>query len=280
MRGLLSQATWVAVALACLCLANDPARAGGISTDGGITPAQDRVVVRSRMAYLHRADSWGADNHTDLYMFPLVAAWGVLPELTVMGKAAWAHRSMAMMGKSTSDSGVADALVQVKYKLYRYNSRRHVFAAAPTLGVEVPTGMEPFSSDTWDLRMGAHLSYRYNRSAADLTAAYLWNGILSGETATAPASEAEATMALSHVFAWPGYSRLAIVPVLEVSANVSGMGQSKHPTGAVTNIAPGFKVILRQVIFEALVQIPVWQEKGQDALEQRMGVVSGVRFLF
>jgi len=284
---------FVAVVVAGLSYAPFPAIAGGISVDGGLTPAQGRVILRTRLAFLQRAASWSAKPSTEKFMVPFVAAWGVLPELTLMGRTSVMHMKMSMaddgmMGDGMMDSGdssktgMGDLLLQAKYKLYRRNSRNWVLGIAPTLGIESPTGTNGMSSDSWDTRAGLHVTQRWYRLNADLTTSYVWNGMAGVDSDSGdPGDELQVNLALSHVFAIPGAPKLALSPVLELSAGWEGVENGMDSDGleAFMYVSPGLLFITRWVILEALVQLPVWQENPAGTLDRNIGLITGLRFL-
>lgn len=221
-------------------------------------------------------------------MVPFVAAWGVLPELTVMARTSAVHSQMSMAGDGmmaggeSSETGMGDLLLQAKYKLYRWNSRNLVMGVAPTLGLEAPTGLNGFSSDTWDLRAGLHFTHRWRRLNADLTAAYVWNGLAGVDSDSGdPADELQLTLAFSRMFRLPGASSLALSPVLELSTSWTGVEGKGGADGAeaVVYVSPGMLFVTRWVIFEALAQVPVWQQNPTGILERSIGLIMGVRFL-
>lgn len=77
---------------------------------------------------------------------PVVIAYGLYPNLALMLRQKFLHRSMTMMAKTQSDTGIGDLFFLVKYKAYRLNTRSYTLDVATTLGAEVPTGDNTFSS--------------------------------------------------------------------------------------------------------------------------------------
>lgn len=287
MKRLLLAMLLLAVALCWTGVAR-PALAGGISTDSGLTPAQNRIILRTRLAYLQRAASWGASPSMEMLMVPFVAAWGVLPELTVMGRTAVVNKRMSMpadgmmTAQDSSKTGMGDLLLQAKYKLYRWNGRTSVFGVAPTFGIEAPTGTDGFSSESWDLRAGLHVTHRWHRLSADLTATYVWNGAVdAGAESGDPGDELELVLAFTQVFRLPGSSTLALSPVLELSTGWSGVedGFGSEATEGALFLSPGAMFYTRWVIFEVLCQVPVWQQTPAGMLERNIGLIGGLRFL-
>lgn len=285
-----------------LVVAPGPLGAAGISVDSGLTPAQGRVVLRTQLRYMKRADpQWDSEPRMEMFMVPLVAAWGALPKLTLMARAAVGHRVMTMMGgdqnsaggmempmggeEEMTRTGLGDLLVMMKYGAVRVNTRDFVIGVAPTLGIEAPSGTGGISSKTWDLHAGIHFTGRWKRLSMDLSAKYILNGIDRVGAANEPGDEAGVDLALSHPFALPNHRDLALAPVLEMSfrhqwRTGADVGISGGMAERFLNVSPGLLFITRWFILEALVQFPVWQESGMGAMAPRqIGVIGGLRVL-
>ncbi len=262
--------------------------AGGISVNSGLTPAQGRVVLRTQFRYLKRASpQWDSEPRMEMFMVPLVAAWGALPKLTLMTRAAVGHRVMAAMmgGKETSSTGLGDLLVLVKYGVVRLNTRHFVLGVAPTLGIEAPVGTGGISSKTWDLHAGIHVTGRWRRLSMDLSTKYIWNGMdRTGLGARNPGDEVGVDLALSHPFPIPNHPAFAFSPVLELSFRHQWRaGRDGRLTGGMAErflyVSPGLLFITRWVIVEALAQFPVWQESGMGMDPRQFGLIAGIRVL-
>ena len=157
--------------------------ATGISIDAGLTPAENRWMLRSQVRYMHRDnDPSPMMREMKMHMFPVVVAYGLRPDLTVMVRQAIMRSEMAMMSQSSPVVGFADLLVLAKYRLARVNTSTYTLGVAPTLGLEIPSGKENFSSNSYDLRMGCFVSGRLRSLGIDLNATYIWNGmVLTGD---------------------------------------------------------------------------------------------------
>ncbi|MHC4528138.1 MAG: transporter, partial [Planctomycetota bacterium] len=153
------------------------AKAAGISVDAGLTPAEDRWIFRTQVRHMRRkSDPTAMDREMSTYAYPTVLAYGLRPDLTLMARQTVMHRRTSMGGSSRSDTGLADLFVLGKYKLYRRNTREYTFGTAATLGVELPTGDDDFTSETWDLQPGLFTSWRSGPWASDFNISYTWNG--------------------------------------------------------------------------------------------------------
>ncbi len=74
-------------------LISEQATAAGISVDAGLTPPEDRWIIRSQFRYMHRKnDPTPMNQKMDTYTFPLVVAYGFRPDLTLMIRQPVKHR--------------------------------------------------------------------------------------------------------------------------------------------------------------------------------------------
>ncbi len=131
------------------------AYAGGISFDAGLTPPDDRWILRTQVRYMQRNDDPSPmGREMSMLMFPVVLAYGLRPDLTIMVRQSVISREMSMTGNSEKNSGLGDLFILAKYRAYRLNTPDYTFGIAPTLGLEIPSGIKTFSSETWDLNAG------------------------------------------------------------------------------------------------------------------------------
>ncbi|MHC4557922.1 MAG: transporter, partial [Planctomycetota bacterium] len=255
--------------------------------DAGLTPAEDRWIFRTQLRYMQRKDDpTPMDRKMDTYAVPIVLAYGLRPDLTLMVRQVVKHRKMSMAGSVSRDTGLDDLFILGKYRLYRRNTREYTFGIAPTLGLEFPTGDDDFTSDTWDLEPGLFASWRSGPWASDFNIAYKWNGFADkGEGGLNPGDELSVDLALAHQFSIGQKADTSLTPVLEFSYkhlspdrlsghNVSNTGES------LFFISPGVKFTKSSHILEALVQIPAWQDQKDSQLEQGTRLILGARFMF
>ena len=262
------------------------ASAAGISIDAGLTPAENRWMFRSQVRYMQRDnDESEAKRKMEAYIFPVVVAYGLRSDLTVMARQAFVRREMTMMGNQSSSSGLGDLLLLAKYKLLRINSPKYTIGIAPTLGLEFPTGKDEFSSNTYDIRMGGFFSGRMVPLGVDLNITYIWNGMAeTGGVETDPGDEFMVQTALAYQMGVGSSSNMAIAPVIESSyLNVSSNskdGEAIANTGeSVLWLSPGFKFTWSSFILESLIQIPVWQNQEGMQTERAPTFLFGIRVM-
>ncbi|UCG59615.1 MAG: transporter [Phycisphaerales bacterium] len=274
-------------ALVVLAVASSNAIAAGISVDAGLTPAEDRWILRSQVRYMRRNnDPTPMDRRMNMYAFPAVVAYGLRPDFTLMVRQVVKHMDMSMAGSRSRTTGLDDLFILGKYKLYRRNTPQYTFGIATTLGLEIPTGTNSFSSGTWDAQPGLYTSWRSGPWAADFNVAYSWNGFADrDESGVNPGDELSLDWALAYQLSIGDNARVTLAPVLELSyRNISSDrqgGLDVANTGeSVLYLSPGAKLTVSSFILEALLQIPVWQDQQGLQLDRNLGFILGSRYMF
>jgi hypothetical protein len=262
-------------------------QAGGISVDAGITPAEDRWILRTQVRHMQRRnDPTEMGREMTRYVFPIVLAYGLRSNVTLMMRQTALRQEMSMMGNNEEKTGLGDLFVLVKYKAYRLNTASYTFALAPTLGLELPTGSDAFTSETWDLNTGMYLSWRSGPWAADMNVAYAWRGFADeNKNDVDPGDQLSLDCAFAHQFSIGEKASTSLAPVLEFSYKKTQadrlQGQDISNTGeSVLQISPGVKVTVSSTIIEALIQVPAWQDQEGLQLEQGIVVLIGTRVMF
>lgn len=276
------------IILVSLVLAALNAHAAGISVDVGLTPAEDRWIVRTQLRYMQRHDDSAVAAHKmDRYILNTVVAYGLRRNLTLMLKQPVVYQKMSMHG-STSKKGTsfADLSLLVKYGIYRRNTQKYTLGFATTLGIELPTGADTLTSDTWDIKPGLYMSWRRGPWASDFNLAYVWNGFADKSSHDInPGNEFILNWALAYQFSLGTKADISLTPVLEASyKNISPDRFKSHNvsnTGeAVVYLSPGIKFTKLSFILELLIQIPAWQQQKGSQLKRGTGVLIGSRFMF
>ncbi len=261
--------------------------AGGISIDAGLTPAANRWILRSQVRILQRDNNPAAPSmQMEAYMFPVMVAYGLRSDAMIMVRQLYMRREMTMMSKSATSSGLGDLFILGKYRLARVNTSTYTLGIAPTLGIELPTGEDGFTSDSYDLRSGMLMSGRVHSWRMDLNLTYAWNGVaLARGTNVDPGDEVAVEAAVARQFSIGKNADIAIAPVLESSyrklfadddddgVTVSNTGESHFL------VAPGLKLTRGSFVLEGLVQFPVWQEHEGSQTERSTSVLLGIRLM-
>ncbi len=262
------------------------ANAGGISFDAGLTPPYDRWILRTQVRYMQRQDDPSPMNREmSTFMFPVVLAYGLRPDLTIMMRQSVISREMSMTGNTDKNSGLGDFFILAKYRAYRLNTPNYTLGIAPTLGLELPSGGDTFTSETWDVNAGLYTSWRSGLWAADSNIAYMWNGFAGAENSTDPGDELSFNLAFAYQFIFGERARSSLAPVLELNFNHISVdrldGHDVSNTGETfMHLSPGIKFTTSSLILEILLQNPVWQRQKGSQLKRNVGIIVGSRILF
>ena len=271
------------ITIVTLVLLSSTAKTAGISVDAGLTPPEDRWILRTQLRYMAKKNDVRKMSNT---IISSVFAYGIRRNLTFMIKQMVLNQKMSMGESDDKKSGLSDLSLLCKYGLYRHNTREYIFGIASTLALELPTGNDTFTSETWDIRPGLYLSLRKGYWATDLNISYSWNGFTGQNSMDInPGDELSLDWALAHQFSLGNKSQVSLAPVLELSfkkilpdyfnnQNVSNTGES------IFFVSPGIKYTKSSFILETLIQLPAWQsQKGVQLKHSTRGLV-GLRFMF
>jgi hypothetical protein len=256
--------------------------ASGISVDAGLTPAEDRWIVRMQ----YRQMSMDAAMHTmDTDMLMAVAAYGFTRDVTLMIRQMAVSRVMRMSvtGNENTASGLTDLAVLGKFGMYRKNTRHMILALAATLALKMPTGAEDISTDTWDWQAGIYGSWRSGRWGNDLNLTYTWNDFTNrAPSGITPGDVIGVDIAFSYQFSVGSSGRTSLTPVLELNYRYSMANQSEGQVvggdGSILFVSPGLKFTYDSFIVEVLIQNPV-NQTYQNVEQNRHGLV-GFRYMF
>lgn len=276
----------VIIAASVVVLSSGSLLAGGISADAGLTPAQDKWIVRSQVRFMQRGnDSSSMLREMQAYMVPFVVAYGLRPELTLMVRQVYLSRTMTMNGMDTKTDGLHDLFVMAKYRALRKNTRDYTFGLAPSIGLSLPTGADGIGSKSLDLSLGLNGSYRRANWAVDANFEVGIDGV-SGKGGEYTRGETISLVtAIARQFSIGAGARNALAPVVEVAWVNAGTrrlaGVDVPNTGeSYMQLSPGLKFTHSSLILESLVMIPVWQDQEGMQTELEVSGLIGVRVMF
>ena len=195
------------------------ASAVGITVDAGLTPPEGRWILRTHIRYMQRInDPTPIDRKMSSSTFSIVMAYGIRSDLTLMVRQALIHQEMSISGSDDVKTGLGDLFIQAKYKAYRRNTPKYTFGIAPTIGLELKSGHDSFTSGSWDLRMGLYTSWRSGPWGSDFNIAYSWNGFADDdEYGVNPGDQLFLNLAFAHQLSISKKASPTLAPVLELS---------------------------------------------------------------
>ncbi len=258
----------------------------GISVDAGLTPAEDRWIFRTQFRYLSFGSMAKGQQEMEMYIVPVILAYGLKSNLTLFCRQPVMRRNMSMMGASSAESGFGDLFIMGKFKVFRRNHVNYTLGLAATLGIEIPTGSDGFSSETWDLKPGLYFSWRRGSLGSDVSMTYTLNGFADkGQNNMNPGNEFAVDWAASYQFGLGERSMISIAPVIEVSyrdlsPDRLNLQDIENSGESLLFFSPGMKVTLSSFILEALVQIPVVQNRNGVQIERNATWLFGMRYMF
>ncbi|RCW38556.1 hypothetical protein [Marinilabilia salmonicolor] len=246
-------------------------RAEGISVDAGLTPAQDRIIVR--LQYRSIINRMGG-NEIRMHMMPLVVAYGLTPDVTVMMRNAYrdvvSNETMMQM-----DNRFMDPFLMGKMKLYRKNTRHYSLGVAGFVGSTFPV-LRKSAANTFSPVIGVNSSFRPGLWSFDLNNAYEWVNYNTSEKEAA-AGVFQVNLAISRNILLPGLENWILSPVQEFSLI------NNNPVAGESNISgfvsPGFQVVSPHLKIEGLYQIAV-NDSQSEVLQAGNRVILGLRFMF
>jgi len=245
-------------------------RAEGISVDAGLTPAQDRIVVR--LQYRNMLNRMG-NNDMVMHMMPVVVVYGLSSDVTVMlrniYRAVGTNETMIEM-----DNRWMDPFLMGKVKLYRHNARTYTVGVAGFTGTTFPI-LNSSLSKTFSPVLGLNASYRPGLWSFDLNNAYEWVNYNSEKNQSA-AQQLQLNLAVSRNILLPEIENWVLAPVQEFSfiRNNPVSGDS----GSFGFISPGFQLVSPHIKFEGLYQIAI--NSSQPGMKNGNRLILGLRFMF
>ncbi|HSH19914.1 MAG TPA: hypothetical protein VLA03_05655 [Draconibacterium sp.] len=245
-------------------------KAEGISVDAGLTPGQDRIIIR--MQYRNIINKMG-DNSMIMHMLPVVVAYGLSPDITLMMRNAYravgTNETMMEM-----ESQWMDPFLMGKVKLYRHNAQNYVIGVAGFAGSTFPVWSSS-EEKTYSPVVGINASYRPGLWSLDLNNAHEWVNYHAGEKQS-ETRQMQLNLAISRNLFIPGFNNLVIAQVQEFSfvRNNPVTGESD----SFGFISPGFQIVSPHIKFEGLYQIAV--NPSPSGIKNGNRLIWGLRFMF
>ncbi len=247
-------------------------RAEGISVDAGLTPGQDRIIVR--LQYRTIFNQMGS-NDLIMHMFPVVVAYGLTPDITIMMRNMYrkAGTNETMM---EMNNRWLDPFLMGKVKLYRYNAPTYTIGFAGFAGTTFPI-LGSSASKTYSPVIGLNASYRPGLWSFDLNNAYEWMNYNTQESRST-AKQLQVNLAVSRNILLPGTDKWVLAPVQEFSY-LNYNSTSGEDSNSYIFISPGFQIVSPNVKIEGLYQIAVNSSKN-IGITNGNRIIAGIRFMF
>lgn len=236
-----------------------------ISTDAGLTPAQDRWILRTQYRMMGMENSM---MKTQTQMVPVVLGYGITSGISVMVRGAYVHKSYS--NSDVTKRGINDLYLLSKFRLYRKNTSGYSFGIAPYLATNIPVGSKELSDRTWSPEMGLNISFRPRFLSIDLSTSYIFDDVLE-KINTEHNNNYSLDVSFSGKIPLAEKSSQIISPVIEF--NYSG-----HST--LLFISPGISYMYSFFAIEALFQLPVYESENPGQMKQTSRGIIGIKYLF
>jgi len=241
--------------------------------DAGITPPQNRFILRGQYRFMSMENSMMT---MQTHMTPLVIAYGVTPGFSVMARGMSLHRTDG--NEQVIGNGMNDLFLLSKFRLYRKNTANYVFGIAPHIATNIPVGSSEISNRTWNPELGINISFRPRFFAADMSTSFVFSDV-SGKLGEKPGNVFNLNTAFSASIPLKNQSKKAVSPVVEMTYSRLAKSES-NPMKDILLLSPGFSFIHSNLVFEALVQIPVYQSNDASVMNQNSRLILGVKYMF
>lgn len=245
--------------------------ADGISVDAGLTPAQDRWIIKSQMRFLNLNNN---EMHSSFFNAPLIFAYGLLPNVTIMYRQNYISKNQS--GINEKMSGLMDPFLLVKMKLFRKNTEKFTFGIAPSFGVSFPVMNSKVSMNRWNPELGINSSFRPLYWSFDLNIKSIFRNFPNNKPEILKRTD-ELNLAVSRQFYFHQESNVAFVPVIEYGIFRDIQNTSSSTFQQV--IACGLQVIMPKIIFEGLFQNYFQNQNSGNPTFSKKQLILGVRFL-
>jgi len=247
-------------------------QASGISVDAGLTPGQDRWMIRTQYRFMEMENPMMTmQNH----MVPMVLAYGVSSNFTLMFRSVYVNR-IVKMNKNVQNEGLNDAYFLLKLKVFRRNTAKYIIGVAPYIASNIPIGNPDISKRTWNPDFGLSISYRPRPWSIDFASSYSFIDVLN-KTDIDERNNLSLNIALSSVVPIKN-SDLAFSPVLELTYNTELGDGIKNQE--LLFLSPGLMFIKSSVIIEFLYQNPIFQQANESLMKANSRFLLGLRYMF
>ncbi len=293
----------LAAALSAVLAWTGAAWSAPITFNTAITLAPGEFVLREQYVFDQSGDDpGGADRDRTVQGAISALGYAVNKDLMLFGALPYVEKRLKLTAngarRTRSDSGIGDLRVFGRYTVYRRNWLGGLFRISPFVGLELPTGDDDerdsfgrlpasvqLGSGSWDPFGGLVATYQTLDFEIDGQIAYQAN-TGGGPFGFGDVARADASIQYR---IWPrelGSGLPAFVyGVLEANLihrgrNEAGGVTDPNSGGTTVFLVPGLQYASKRWVFEAAVQLPVFQDLNGTALEKDYVARAGFRVNF
>ncbi len=246
-------------------------------------PSPGVLLVREVVQYAHyRRDPVVGEFR--LAMSETQLAYGLTPRTTVMGIVPLMYRDLGdePAGVDATDFGLGDAHIMIKHRFWKRDTGPiDTMRAGLILGLDIPTGTDPFGNGGWDPMIGAVFTSIKDRHGFNAAARYKFNTDEEDDSLARQSGDRLADVLLldlSYLYRiQPAMFTASSHGAWYLMADVNGIYETNGD--AELRLSPGIMYEARRWVIEAAVQLPLWSDLDhRGELDYAIGL--GFRILF
>lgn len=261
--------------------------AAPIATNTALPISTGEIIVREQLIKTHSSDRLGGINRQlDIFESRTAFGYGLTSKLAIFGVLPIVNIERTLGDISSSNSGLGDAALFVRYEVFRNDRQGRTFRVAPYAGVRLPTGRDGKTGDgSVDFFGGViatlartqwvldnQLRFDLNREADGFDRGNALSFESSFQYRLAPGKVMRDTTAF-------------VYGVLELSAKryernrVGGVTDS-NSGGFELYLTPGLQYATRRWIADLGVKLPIVSNLNGTALEPDYSILTSIRMNF
>jgi len=249
-----------------------------INSDVALTPAEGVSILRSQVRFTNAESSSGKVRELNQLAIPPVLVYGLKKNIALFASLPVLVQEITEQTATGKDktvrSGLADMTFLVKVRIVQKDELLKTTRIGLIGGVEMPTGKDRFSSDSFDPIFGSVYTYQTDRGEWDADLIYKWNtgsGVQSFDTL-------RYDLAYQHRV-WPvEYPEKGIPTLWNIVAEANGSysTQGNH----LVFLSPGIQCVTKRWILESSIQLPVIRDLKGNNPEPDFVLTGGFRIQF
>lgn len=293
-----------AAALAALTAVPEASRAAPQTFNTALPVATGEFIFREQFLYQSAGNDPGPLNRdVDVLGAVSILGYGATPKLAVFGALPFLNKELDVTlpagQRATRDTaGPGDARLFGRYTLFQDNRRGSNFRIAPFAGLELPTGDDDdrdslgtlpqtlqLGSGSWDAFFGVVATYQTLAYQVDAQANYQANTEANDfEFGDEVRLDASVQYRL-----WPRELGAGVPGFLYAGLEGNFVHQGKNRVAGIADpdsggetlfVSPGLQYVTKRWVLEAIVQMPIAQDRNGAALEDDDTVRAGFRVNF